>query len=225
VTAASGEESDAAVLSSPYDRGMSLRTSLAVAASAAVLSVALVGCAAPVASPLQTPTPTPTPAVEESGALEISVAPATGEVFTGSGYQVTAPEGWSAPADAADRADIFLISGEEHADGFIDTLNVLLGQASTDSLEEYEAGSVSYLEIVKGATDVEVRPRVLLDDSVAVHISALFHHSSGVQYWTEQYIVNAADIGYTITFSFSESVPVGDREALAESMLATWTWG
>jgi len=211
------------MLSFPYDRGMILRTSLAVAASAAVLSVALVGCAAPVASPLATSTPTPT--VEQSEALEISVAPATGEVFTGSGYQVTAPEGWSAPADAADRADIFLISGEEHPDGFIDTLNVLLGPPNTDSLEEFEAGGVAYLEIVKGATDVEVRPRVLLDDSVAVHISALFHHSSGIQYWTEQYMVNAADIGYTITFSFSESVPMADREALTESVLATWTWG
>jgi hypothetical protein len=200
---------------------MSLRTSLAVAASAAVLSVALVGCAAPIASPVQPSTPTP--AAEESGALEISVAPATGEVFTGSGYQVTAPEG--SPADAADRADIFLIGDKEHADGFIDTLNVLLGPASTDSLEEFEAGGVEYLEVVKGATDVEVRPRVLLDDSVAVHISALFHHSSGIQYWTEQYVVNAANVGYTITFSFSESVAVADREALAESVLATWTWG
>jgi hypothetical protein len=37
--------------------------------------------------------------------------------------------------------------------------------------------------------------------------------------------VNAANIGYTITFSFSESVAVADREALAESVLATWTWG
>jgi hypothetical protein len=210
------------MLSFPYDRGTSLRTSLAGAASAALLSVALVGCAAPVASPL--PTSTPTSTAEESGALEISVATASGEVFIGSGYQVTAPEGWTAPADAADRADIFLI-GEEHPDGFIDTLNVLLGPASSDSLEEFEAGAVSYLEVVKGATDVEVRPRMLLDDSVTVHISALFHHSSGIQYWTEQYVVNAAEIGYTITFSFSESVPVADREALAESVLATWTWG
>ena len=82
---------------------------------------------------------------------------------------------------------------------------------------------MAYLEGVVGATEVEVRPRVTIGGIESVHISAQLSRN-GTTFWTEQYLPIDSGTAYTTTFSFGESVAQGDREALAESVLATWTW-
>jgi hypothetical protein len=190
------------------------RTSLAAVAAAAALTFALGGCFS--ASPSA-------PAAEESALPAISVEPATGELIEGTGYTVNAPEGWAVPPDAPPGADIYLIDEDPNANGFTNTLNVILGPDPGDTPAEIETKGVAYLESVVGATEVEVRPRVTIAGSETAHISAQLSRQ-GITYRTEQYLLTDAGLVYTITFSFGETIPQGDREALAESVLATWTW-
>jgi hypothetical protein len=146
-------------------------------------------------------------------------------LLEGTGYTVNAPEGWAVPPDAPPIADIYAVADEPDPDNsdIVDTVNVLLGPPSEESLEEFEAGAVRYLEEAKNAKDVEVRPRVQIAGTESVHISA--HYTDpGSSRWTEQYTVVDTGTAYTITFTFRESVPRSDREALSESVLATWVW-
>lgn len=188
------------------------RTSLATGAIAAALTFALTGCFSP-----------PAPTADGSAPPAISVDPATGELIEGTGYTVNAPEGWAVPPDAPPAADIYLIDEETTADGFTNTLNVIPGPDPGDSPAEIETNGVAYLENVVGATEVEVRPRVTIAGSETPHISAQLT-KQGTTYRTEQYLLADAGLVYTITFSFGETVSQEDREALAESVLATWTW-
>jgi hypothetical protein len=192
---------------------MRLRTSVAAVGIAAVLGFTLAGCFS---------TSSPPPTEEESAPPAISAEPATGELITGTGYSLNAPEGWAVPPDAPPSADIFVVAEEADAAGFIDSVNVLLGRASGEPLTAIETNGVAYLEGV-GGTEVQVRPRVTVAGTESAHLSAQLSRS-GISYWTEQYLVIEAGIAYTVTFSFGETVSLEDREALAESVLATWTW-
>jgi hypothetical protein len=157
------------------------------------------------------PTPAATP-----------VAPATGMLIEGTGYTFRVPEGWTVPKDAP-KADAFAISAKADANGVFDTVNVLPGPANSDALDEIEKNAVSYLEQVTGAKQVTVRPRVKIADVESVHISSL-HTKNGISEWDEQYSVEHSGITYIATFAFSSSEPQAVREALAESVWATWAW-
>jgi hypothetical protein len=196
------------------------RTSLAAVGLAAALTFALAGCFSP--SPAA-PITEESPPTVESAPPAISVEPATGELITGTGYSFNAPEGWVVPPDAPPQADVFVIADVADASGFTDVVNVIPGPAPDQTSAEIEETGVAYLEGVVGATEVQVRPRVTIGGTESVHLSAQLSRN-GVAYWTEQYLPIDAGIAYTTTFSFGEAVSQGDREALAESVLATWTW-
>jgi hypothetical protein len=204
-----------------YAQAMRARTSLAAAGIAAALAVGLIGCSSTAPSESDVEVTEPTAAAPT--ASEISTDPATGDLITGSGYSFNAPAGWTAPPDAAARADVYLINPEPDESDFIDTMSVLFGPENGDTPDEIEVNGVAYLEQVVGATEVQVGPRVLVAGSEALHFSALLT-SSGISYWTEQYLVTSAGIVFTVTFSFGEAVPQPDRESLAQSVLATWVW-
>ncbi|CAN5347237.1 hypothetical protein BH11ACT5_BH11ACT5_24690 [soil metagenome] len=136
---------------------------------------------------------------------------------------MNAPEGWGVPQNTPAAADVYLVDEEAAATSFINTLNVILDSATGETTTEIEAHSVAYLEGPVGATKVQVRPRVTIAGSETAHISAQLSRN-GITYWTEQYPLAYTGIAYTVTFSFGETVSQGDREALAESVLATWTW-
>jgi hypothetical protein len=196
------------------------RTSLAVAGLAAALTFTLAGCFAP--SPSAPTTEESAPTTAEPAPPAISVDPATGDLITGSGYSFNAPEDWVVPPDAPPQADVYVIDATDTT-GFVDTVNVLLGPAPDQTSDEIEETAVAYLEGVIGATEVEVRPRVTIGGTESVHVSAKLS-KSGTTYWTEQYLPIDAGTAYTTTFAFGEAVAQGDREALAESVLVTWTW-
>lgn len=190
------------------------RSSLVAGALTAALAFMLTGCFT---------APPSTPTDEESASSGVSVEPATGELIEGSGYSLHAPEGWVVPPDPPPTTDIYLIDDEAEVNSFINTLNVILGPGSGETPGEIETNGVVYLETVVGATEVQVRPRVIIAGSETAHISAQLSRN-GISYWTEQYLLADAGLAYTITFSFGESVAREDREVLAESVLATWTW-
>jgi hypothetical protein len=195
-------------------------TSLAAVGLTAALTFTLAGCFAP--SPSAPTTEESTPPTE-SAPPAISVEPATGDLITGTGYSLNAPEGWAVPSNAPPQADVFIAAGVSDDVGFIDNVNVLLGPEITETPEEIETNGVAYLEQVVGATDVQVRPRVSIGGFESVHLAAQLSRN-GVTYRTEQFFATDAGVGYTITFSFSETSSQEDREALAESVLVTWAW-
>ena len=151
-----------------------------------------------------------------------TVAPATGILVTGTGYSFHAPAGWKLPPRAVN-ADAYAISAKPDANGIYDTVNVLVGSPNSDTLDEQEQNGAAYLEQVKGSTQVRIRPRVEIANEVSVHVSSLAH-LHGVTQWSEQYAVVHRGTGFTITFAFNKSESQATREALAESVLASWTW-
>jgi hypothetical protein len=152
----------------------------------------------------------------------ISVAPATGVLITGTGYTFDAPAGWALPPTTP-QADSYAISAEPDAAGFYDTVNVLVGAANTDSFDEQEQNGPAYLGQVVHATAIQVRPRVEVAGEEGVHVSSQLTRESTTR-WSEQYVVAHHGTACTITFTFNEAESQSVREALAESVLASWTW-
>jgi hypothetical protein len=189
------------------------RTSLAVGLAVA-LTLTLAGCFLPL--------PAPTP--EESAPSSISVEPATGELIAGNGYSFIAPKGWTIQPTASSQPDVVIVDDAADASGFSDNVNVLLPPAAAGEVtpEQMEAIGGAELEGA-GATSVEVRPRVTFAGAESAHFSAQVT-ANGVNYLIDQYYATEAGQTYIITFSFSETRAQGDREALAESVLVTWTW-
>jgi hypothetical protein len=192
---------------------MRRHTSLAALGLAAALSLTLGGCFSP--SPVS-------PGTEETAPPAISVDPATGDTITGTGYSFNAPEGWGIPGSTPTGVDS-VVADLNDTDGFYDNINVVLSPAGAVTPEEVETAGVAELEGV-GATDVQVRPRVTIAGAESAHLSALLSQS-GATYRFEQYYATDAGQTCVITFSFSDTVSQADREALAESVLASWTWG
>jgi hypothetical protein len=68
-----------------------------------------------------------------------------------------------------------------------------------------------------------VNERVTVAGAESAHISATMA-SDGVSYAVDQYYVSHDDQTYIVTFSFSETVPLEERQQIAESVLVTWAW-
>jgi hypothetical protein len=191
------------------------RTSLASVGLAAALTFTLAGCFAPSPS---------APTTEESAPPAISVEPATGELITGTGYTFNAPEGWAVPPNADPRPDVVVVDGVADSVGFVNNVNVLLSPAAVGELTPDQVEALGGAELEgSGGANVQVQPRVTFAGAESAHFSAEFT-SSGVTYLIEQYYATDAGQTYIITFSFGETEPQGDREAIAESVLVTWTW-
>jgi hypothetical protein len=190
---------------------MRLHTSLAAVGLAAALTFSLAGCFAP----------SPSPSTGESAPPASTVDPATGDTISGTGYTYNAPEGWSVPPSLPNGVDT--VSADlADADGFTDNVNVLLSPAGEVTPDQVESAGVSELEGA-GATNIEVRPRITVAGSESAHLTAKLS-SGGATYLFDQYYATNAGQTYVITFSFSDTESQADREALAESVLASWTW-
>lgn len=157
-------------------------------------------------------------------AAESSVAPATGESVSGTGYSFSAPEGWTVPGDLGAEFEGLdsIAANSQDADGFADNVNVVLSPAGALSAGDIEEASSAELTAA-GATDVVTQDRIQVAGSEAAHLTATLS-SQGADYVIEQYYVTNDDQTYVVTFSFTVTVPEGERTALAESVLATWSW-
>jgi hypothetical protein len=190
---------------------MRLHTSLAAVGLAAALTFSLAGCFSP----------TPSPSTGETAPPASTVDPATGDTISGTGYTFNAPEGWTSSPSLPSGVDTIALDPAD-ADGFSDNVNVLLSPAGEVTPDQVESAGVAELEGV-GATGVEVRPRITVAGSESAHLTAELT-SSGVTYVFDQYYATNSGQTYVITFSFSDTVSQGDREALSESVLASWSW-
>lgn len=159
----------------------------------------------------------------DSAAVTIDESPATGEVLSGDGYSLTAPEGWTQPSADQVPAGVDVVAVDMgDTDGFSDNLNVVPSPAGlvpaalikSSGPKEIEAAGGTVLATVDG-------PEVA--GGPTVHLSAQMEQG-GVEYLIEQYALSSDDQTYVVTFSFSSAVPESDRIAVAESVLVTWAW-
>lgn len=154
---------------------------------------------------------------------EPGVAPATGETITGTGYTFQVPEGWGEPEQEIEGFDPDAFAADlDDADGFSDNVNVILSPAGEVTPEQVETLGVEELEGV-GATDVEIGDRITVGGSESAHLSAALA-SEGTEYVVDQFYVTADGQTYVVTFSFSPTVSVADRDEVASSVLASWAW-
>lgn len=152
----------------------------------------------------------------------LSDTPASGLLIKGTGYTFHAPTGWTLP-DRPQSEDSYAISAKPNAKGYYDTINVIVSPSNKDDFFTEEVAGAQYLLQVEKATAVQVRPRVEFAGDEAVHISSVTNHL-GVDKWNEQYLVTHDGADLYITFAFDISEPQKSREALAESVLASWSW-
>jgi hypothetical protein len=159
---------------------------------------------------------------------ELRSEPALGETLFGSGYDISAPEGWSSSAPGLPSEvvgnEIDVIAAETEAtDGFADNVNVLVSPMAELTADEAERLVVGELES-GGFEAVTVEGRIMVADTESVHVSAI-GRANGQMYMIEQYLIPVPDWNmYVVTFSFSPEVDNYYRELTAESVLASWTW-
>lgn len=186
-------------------------TTLAVATAATLL---LAGCFAPA------PVAPVDPGTEES-APEPDVAPASGETIAGTGYSFQVPEGWTEQDAGAIQAGLDTVAIDAtDDDGFSDNVNVILSPAGELSADQIEQLAPAELE-GSGATDVELLDRVTIDGSESPHVTGIFT-ASGATYRIDQYYPTTAGQTFIVTFSYNETVPQDERDAVAFAVLASW---
>jgi hypothetical protein len=164
----------------------------------------------------------PAPAASATAEAASAVPPATGETITGTGYSYSAPAGWGVPPDTmglgTDSVALDLGAGGE----FASNVNVVLTPAGAVTPEQVEASGVDELE-ASGATDVSVLGRVTVAGSESAHLTARMT-AQGVEYYFHQYYPTNDGQTYVVTFSYAPSVSDADATAIADSVLASWTW-
>ena len=206
-----------------------MKRTLALTALALGTLLTVSGCSAPASSD-DTEEPTSSASAETETGTETETetdapeaAPADGETLEGDGYSYAVPAGWTVPGECGDAFGTDTMAADtEDTDGFADNVNVVLSPAGAVSADQVETAGKAELESV-GATEVTVQERLTVADSETAHLSASLG-AEGVSYLVEQYYLTNDDQTYVITFSFSDTVSDDDRTALADSVLATWTW-
>ncbi|WP_029145629.1 hypothetical protein [Microbacterium luticocti] len=160
---------------------------------------------------------------DTTGASTPTVAPATGEKVTGDGYSFTVPEGWGFPEQGVPGQTAKTFAADlTDDDGFADNVNVLASPAGKLTAEQIESLGVKELKN-SGVAKVDVLGRVTIAGSPSPHLSADFS-TRGIDYRIDQYYATNDTQTYVVTFSSSRSVSQADRDARAESVLATWAW-
>lgn len=193
-----------------------------VAKSAAVVVVVIAAAASCSTSTADIAEDAPDPT-----AAETTVAPAPPSTFpdgftvTGDDYSFMTPDGWGTPdVDAPEGVDRFALDLTDR-DGFADNVNVVLSPLGEVPL--VSAIPLAQREFEQMGMEITVRDRLVVAGSEAGQLSGTFDED-GAQYVVEQFYVPHDGQTFIITFSFSSTVGRADREAFAESVLATWRW-
>ena len=151
-----------------------------------------------------------------------NVEPAAGETISGTGYSYTVPEGWAVPEGTAGFGSDSVAVAQVPVGDFATNVNVVLSPAGALTPEEVES-VVSDELAAGGATGIKILDRVAVAGSESAHVAAGLT-SSGAAYRIHQYYVTNDDQTYVVTFSADDLMPDSDIEAIADSVLATWTW-
>jgi hypothetical protein len=174
----------------------------------------------------------PEPSAEGSGAAvpgrpESVPAPdaATGVRLRGKGYVINAPGGWveTTREMREQTADIDVAAGaplSASAD-FRSNLNVIVTADASITLSAYEALAPDTLKFL--VERLHVLPRATVRGVEAAHVSGAAR-SGRRAFHLDQYAVIGGDDLFTITFASAPSMKQSVRDALMESVLATWQW-
>lgn len=194
-----------------------MRRLLPTSALVLAASLALVGCSLPGGD---APNGPEEQVSEEQVSAGLDATPASGPLVSGTGYTLNAPEGWLQTDEVAG-TDVVVVD-QVAVDGFAANLNVVVSPAGLISLDTYETAGIAELEAY-GATDIVVNDRFELDGVEVGHVSGAMS-AQGMTYRSEQYAINSDDQTYILSFAFNDSVASGDRIALAETVLVTWSF-
>ena len=199
-----------------------------VAALAIVSTLTLAGCGGGDGESddaAESDTTTSAPETTDAPDDDTDIDAADGTSVKGDGYSYSVPEGWEVPTQdipGTEQTDSFAADLTDD-DGFTDNINVIrLDPAPVKDLDDLEDALVKELEGA-GSKDVTARDRLDVDGDEAVHIASALSQQ-GSTYLAEQYNPIHDGVSYVVTFSFSDTVSEADRDALAESVLATWKW-
>lgn len=194
-----------------------------VATTLVLAAVALGGCGDGEADGGDETTSEPTSTPSETLADTDWGTPATGPVVTGEGYAYRVPETWGDVTGRAKKvqASVDSAAAEKAAtDGFAD--NISVGYQSPDlTLEELESSMPTQLRSL--VENLEALPHVTIDGEEALHHRGPAA-SGGTKYFLEQFAALQDDRLAIITFSFGRSLPAKERDAVIDSVMASWKW-
>lgn len=157
------------------------------------------------------------------GTDAVEFAPASGAEVATDEYAFRLPDGWGFPDGAPDGFDPTTFAADlQDADDYPDNVNILVSPGGEVTSDQVEQTGIAELESA-GATDARVLDRVTAAGSESAHLTATVG-SGEVPYVIDQYYLVDAGQTYIVTFSSSVDVPQDDRDARAQSVLATWRW-
>lgn len=158
----------------------------------------------------------------DSSAPAPTAKPADGDRIEADGFSYAVPQGWKENKGGAGAA-LSLAIDTTDKDGFADNVNVVSDPTIVNvSGKQLEDALVKVLERAN-AQEVEVRDPLTIDGQEAVHSTALFN-LNGNEYRVEQYTLAVDGKGYVITFSHNKDLSEADRDAVDQSILASWSW-
>jgi hypothetical protein len=197
---------------------------LAVSVLAFSLALGLAGCASEPApsDSSSSDSSSPSESSAPSQPADPAAAPATGATVVGNGYSFTAPEGWGEQDNSVAPGTDTVAVDLAPTGPFASNVNVVLSPSGAFTADQVEAAAGAELE-TSGATDVAVLDRLTVAGSESAHITAVMDISD-LTYRIHQYYVTDDDQTYIVTFSADVAVSDDDATAVAESVLATWTW-
>jgi len=147
----------------------------------------------------------------------------SGTTISGTGYSYEAPEDWGpSPQDVPGFDPDSYVVDLQDRDGFTDNVNVILSPAGEITPQQAEAAAEEELP-AGGFTEVVVHDRVTVAGSESAHVTAA-GSINDTDYTVEQFYPSAAGQTFVVTFSFSSSVPAGDRAEVTDAVLASWAW-
>ncbi len=157
-----------------------------------------------------------------SSAPAPTAKPADGDRIEADGFSYAVPQGWKENKGGAGAA-LSLAIDVTDKDGFADNVNVVSDPTIVNVKgKQLEDALVKVLKNAN-AQEVEVRDPLTVDGQEAVHSTALFN-LNGNEYRVEQYTLAVDGKGYVITFSHNKDLSEADRDAVDQSILASWSW-
>ncbi|ALX03365.1 hypothetical protein [Aeromicrobium erythreum] len=158
----------------------------------------------------------------DSSAPAPTAKPADGDRVEADGFSYAVPEGWKENKNGAGAA-LSLAIDVTDKDGFADNVNVVSDPTIVNVKgKQLEDALVKVLKNAN-AQEIEVRDPLTIDGQEAVHTTALFN-LNGNEYRVEQYTLAVDGKGYVITFSHNKDLSEADRDAVDQSILASWSW-
>lgn len=154
--------------------------------------------------------------------VEEETTAADGELITGSAYTYNVPQGWGEPEAMPGFDPDSMARNLEDEDGFADNINVIAAPGGEITPEQVEEAGAQQLES-SGAKDVEVSDRVEIAGVESARLTGGMSMNN-VDYTVEQVYATNAGQTYVVTFSFGADVSDDERDAVVDSVLASWTW-